>query len=253
MAVRALSFAPGVHLEDMAVLIAHLRADPQAAGLVPEVEASAAELKTKKENWDTRRHAVKQAKSAAANIDETLHSAVRLAHLVILDDVRNNRRSPTFLTYFPRGLVGIFTAPYADELQVVRSLAELCAQDPGPKIREQAGLLGVAADPMSAALDRRTAALLAESVAYGQLQVGKIRAIETCRLVGHRLTEMYPGEQGRVRSYFRPIHRRARSTTPASGAPAPATEASAASAPVPAVASGPVPAALMLASAGANL
>jgi hypothetical protein len=33
------------------------------------------------------------------------------AHLVILEDVHNNRRSPKFLTYFPRGLVGIFTTP----------------------------------------------------------------------------------------------------------------------------------------------
>jgi hypothetical protein len=35
----------------------------------------------------------------------------------------------------------------------------------------------------------------------------KIRFIETCRRTGHRLTELYPSAQDRVRSYFRPIHR----------------------------------------------
>ena len=58
---------------------------------------------------------------------------------------------------------------------------------------------------MGAALDRRTATMLAESVAYGQLQVEKLRAIATCRRIGHRLTELYPAERDRVSSYFRPI------------------------------------------------
>ena len=240
MAVRALRSASGVHLEDMAVLIAHLKADPRSTSLVADVEAASAALKNQKESWDTQRHAVKEMRSCLANTDETLHSAVRAAHLVILEDGHNHRRAPKFLTYFPRGLVGIFTAPYADELQVVRSLAERCAQDSSPKIREQAPLLGAAADQMSTALERRTATMLAESVAYGQLQVKKIGAIETCRLIGHRLTELYPAERDRVRSYFRPVHRRARSTASATGAPASATEA-AAFVPVPSLVSAPVP------------
>ena len=241
MAVRALRSASGVHLEDMAVLIAHLKADPRTTGFVPDVEAASAALKNQKEIWDTRRHAVKEMRSGLANIDETLHSVLRAAHLVILEDVHNHRRAPKFLTYFPRGLVGIFTASYGDELQMVRSLAELCAQDSSPKIREQAPLLGAAADQMSTALERRTATMLAESVAYGQLQVEKIGAIETCRLIGHRLTELYPAERDRVRSYFRPVRRRARSAAPATGAPASATESAATSAPVTPMASVPVP------------
>lgn len=240
-------------MEDMAVLIAHLKSDPRATELVAGVEVASAALKNQKESWDTQRHAVKETKSSLANIDETLHSAVRAAHLVILEDGRNNRRAPKFLTYFPRGLVGIFAAPYTDELHAVRSLAERCVQDPSPKIREQAGVLGPAAAQMSAALERRTATMLAESVAYGQLQVEKIRAIETCRRTGHRLTELYPAEQDRVRSYFRPIHRRARPAPPATGVPAPAAEAPATSVPVPGAASAPVPPALVLASTAADL
>ena len=256
MALRPLSSAPEVHEEDLAVLIAHLNADPRASELVADVQTASAGLKTQHENWFTRRHAVKETQSGLANINETLQSAVRAAHLAILTEVRNNRSDPKFLTYFPRGLVGIFTAPYADELQAVRSLAERCAQDPSPKIQEQAGLLGVAADPMGAALDRRTAALLAESVAYGQLQVEKLHAIDVCRRTVHRLTEMYPAERDRVRSFFRQTRRRARSTPPATGAPAtaPATvaEMSTTSAPVSPMASAPVLPALSLTSAVAN-
>ena len=267
MSVRSMSYAPGVHQEDLAILEAHLQSDPRAADLVAEVQATSAGLKSQTEKWDTQRHAVKETNSAAANVDETLHSAVRAAHVVILEDVLNNRRSPKFLTYFPRGLVGIFTAPYTDELQAVRALAERCTQDPSPKIQEQASLLGTAADQMSAALDRRTAALLAESVAFGQLQVEKTRAIEICRRTGHRLTEIYPAQQDRVRSYFRPTRRRARPTLPATDAPAaeaPGTSASgppttsgpllpATSGPVVLGVSAPVPPALVLTSTAANL
>ena len=258
MAVRALRSASGVHLEDMAVLIAHLKADPRSTSLVADVEAASAALKNQKESWDTQRHAVKEMRSCLANTDETLHSAVRAAHLVILEDGHNHRRAPKFLTYFPRGLVGIFTASYGDELQMVRSLAELCARDLSPKIQEQAPLLGAAADQMSTALERRTATMLAESVAYGQLQVEKLHAIDVCRRTVHRLTEMYPAERDRVRSYFRSTRRRARSTTPATGTPAtapasaPATEASTTSAPVSPMASAPVLPALSLTSAVAN-
>jgi hypothetical protein len=257
MALRPLRSATGVHLEDLAVLIGHLKSDPRATELVGDAEAASAALKAQHESWNAQHHAVKEVQSSLANIDETLHSAVRVAHLAILDDVRNNRRDPKFLTYFPRGLVGIFTAAYVDELQAVRSLAERCAQDSSPKIQEQADVLRGAADQMEAALDRRTKAMLAESVSYGQLQVEKLLAVDTCRRTGHRLTELYPAERDRVRSYFRPTRRRARSTAPATDNVAPATEGSATDASAPATAalatSTPVPPTLVLTSAAADL
>jgi hypothetical protein len=248
MALRPLRSTTGAHLEDMAVLIAHLKSDPRASELVADVEAASAALKTQHETWNTQRHAVKETRSSLANIDETLHSAVRAAHLAILDDGRNNRHSPKFLTYFPRGLVGIFTTAYVDELQAVRSLAERCAQDPSPKVQEQAGLLQAAADQMNAALTSRTEALLAESVSFGQLQVEKLHAIDASRRTFHRLTELYPAERDRVRSYFRQVRRYARPTASATGAPA--TEAPAMEAPAT---SAPVPPALVLTSAVADL
>lgn len=160
MALRARA-----HREDMAVLVANLTADPRAARLGADLEAASTGLKNRKESWDTQRHAVKKTKSKVANIDETLHSVLRAVDLVIREDMHNNRRPPKFLPYFPRGLVGIFTVPCTDELQVVRSLAERCARDPSPKIREHARLFPAAADQMSTAIERRTATKLAESVA----------------------------------------------------------------------------------------
>jgi hypothetical protein len=252
MALRELRSATGVHLEDMAVLIAHLRSDPRTAELVGDVEAASTALKTQYETWNTQHHAVKETRSGLANIEEALHSAVRVAHLAVLNEVRNNRRDPKFLTYFPRGLDGIFSAAYADELHAVRSLAERCAQDPSPKIQEQASVLRAAADQMSAALDRRTEAMLAESVSYGQLQVEKLHAVDACRRTSHRLTELYPAERDRVRSFFRQMRRRARPTAPATGDPEPAAEAPATAASPPPGAPAPVTPALVLTSAAAD-
>ncbi len=232
MAVRALRYAPGEHLEDMAYLIAHLKADPQAAELAPNVEAASTALKTQNEDWNSKHHAVEEAQTGLENVDETLHNVVRTAHHVILDDVGYNRRAPKFLTYFSRGLVAIFKAPYVDELLAVRSLAERCAQDPSPKVQEQAGLLRAAADQMNAAFERRAEALVAESASYGQLQVQKLQTIDTCRRTGYRLAELYPDERDRVRSYFRQIYRRPHPTAPTAGEPTPATGTAANAAPV---------------------
>jgi hypothetical protein len=124
MAVRALRYAPGAHLEDMAYLIAHLKADPQAAELASNVQASAAALQTQTETWSSDRHTVEEAQTRLENVTENLHDVVRAARNAILEDVHHTRRSPKFLTYFPRGLAVVFRASYADQLRAVRSRAE---------------------------------------------------------------------------------------------------------------------------------
>jgi hypothetical protein len=219
MAVRALRYASTVHLEDMAYLIAHLRADPRAAGLAADVEAAVDVLKIRSEEWSSSRHEVVKAQSALGNVEESFHNAVRNARHAILQDVGHRRDSPKFLTYFPRGLAVLFKRPYAERLRAVRSLAERCAQDPSPKVQDQAGLLRAAAEQMHAACESRDDALVAESAAYGQLQIQKLASIDMCRRTGHRLTELYPREVDRVRSYFRWIERRTRPRTRAAGSP----------------------------------
>lgn len=209
MAVRAVRYASTSHLEDMAHLIAHLRADPGAADLASDVEAAVDDMKARSEEWNGARHVVVEAQSTLENVEESLHNAVRNVRHAILEDVRHRRDSPKFLTYFPRGLAVLFKRPYAERLRAVRSLAERCAQDPSPKVQDQAGDLRAAAERMHAACERRDDALVAETTAYGQLQIQKLAAIDTCRRTGHRLAELYPREVDRVRSYFRLIERRA--------------------------------------------
>lgn len=217
MAVRALRANPAEHQEDLAYLIAHLNADPRAAAFAAAPEAASAALKTQIEDWTTKRHTVKETQVGLGNAEENLGNVVRTAQAVILDDLRHNHRSPRFLTYFPRGLVAITRTSYQRQLTGVRSLAQRCAQDPSPKVQEQAGLLSAAADQMNAAFNRRGEALAAELASYGQLQVEKLATIDTCRRVGYRLAELYPNEPDRVRSYFRNTNRQPRSTAPATG------------------------------------
>ena len=210
MAVRATDYAAAEHLDDLAHLAACLKADPQATALVPDVEAGFVALRTQSEEWDLNRHVVQETQKGLGNVSESLCNVVRAAHAMILDDLGYNRRSPRFLTYFPRGLVAYTRASYLDQLTAVRSLALRCAQDPNPRIQDQAGRLQAAADQMDAAFARRARALVAEAASFGQLQVEKLATVETCRRVGHRLTELYPYQRDRVRSYFRRIYRRPR-------------------------------------------
>jgi hypothetical protein len=116
-------------------------------------------------------------------------------------------------------LIANLRAPFTDQLVSVRSIAQGCAQDPSPKIREQAGTLQAAADRMQAAFHRRALALAAESACSGQLQEQKIQTVETCQRISNRLSELYPNQWNRVRSYFRRPRRGARPTEEAMADP----------------------------------
>ena len=220
MVLRPLHHAPRGHLEDLAYLVAHLKADPQAADLAPNAEAASEALKARSEDWNTKHHGVVEAQAGLENAAEVLHEVVRTARDVILKGLKHNRSAPKFVTYFPRGLAAVTRAPYLDQLIAVRSVAERCAQEPNPEVREQASVLRAAADAMDAAFARRSKARAAESASYGQLQVQKLQAIDTCRRAGHRLTELYPEERDRVRSFFRQPRRKQRATEPRAAEPA---------------------------------
>jgi hypothetical protein len=217
MALRAVEYSAAEHLEDLACLAARLKADPQAAALVPGVEAAWVALQAQSEDWDRKRYGLKEAQVGLGNASETLCNVVRNAHAGILNALGYNRRSRIYVTYFPHGLAGFTRAAYLDQLTAVRSLALRCAQDPSAKIQEQAGRLHAAAGQMDAAFARRAEALVAESVSFGLLQVEKLETIGTCRRAGHGLTELYPYDRGRVRSYFRRTYRRRPATGTGAG------------------------------------
>mgnify|MGYP001209273888 CR=1 FL=1 len=235
MAVRGLEQGAAEHLKDLAYLVTCLKADPQAAEFAPNAEAAAVALQAQSEDWQLHRHGAQETRTGIRIAGESISNVVRTAQHVILDDLRHNRRTPTFLTYFPLGLLAFTRTSHVDQLTAVRTLARQCTQDPSPKIREQGGLLHAAADQMNSAFARRSEALVAATASYGRLQVQKLQAIETCRRVGYRLAELYPNEWVRVRSYFRPIYHRPRSATPAAGKPAPQTATAANVVPVGAV------------------
>jgi hypothetical protein len=175
-------YAAAEHLDDLAHLAACLKADPQAAALVPNVVAGLVALKTQSEAWDRTRPVVQETQKGLGNVSEALCNAVRAAHAALLDDLGYKRRSRKFLTYFPRDLVAFTRAPHLDQLTAVRSLALRCAKDPNPRIQEQAGRLRAAADQMDAAFARRAQALVAEAAANAAFPGPTVEA----RLAGER-------------------------------------------------------------------
>ena len=259
MQARTIRSASTEHLEDLAYLTAHLKADPLAQEIASDVEAESATLKNQIEDWSSKRHAVREAQTGLGNMNETLRNAVRHAHDVILDDLRRNRRSPKFLTYFPRGLGGFTKTSYLELVTDVRSLIQRCAQDTSARIQEQGTALQGALDQMDAAFARRAEAHANEGAAYGQLQVQKLQSIEACRRAAFHLGVIYPNEHDRVRSYFRRVTRRPRATAlaeeePASatGTPAPGTPATGTTATATVSEATPAAPALSLAPASAG-
>ena len=91
-------------------------------------------------------------------------------------------------------------------------------------------MLQAATDRMQAAFNRRAQALAAESASSGRLQEQKIQTVETCQRISNRLSELYPNQWSRVRSYFRRPRRGARPTGEAMADPVQAAETAAGSA-----------------------
>ena len=228
MATHSLQYGPEEHLEDLAFLIARLKADPDTVSVVPDVEPAYSALKAQTDAWSLKRHAVTDAQAAVESADKFMDNAVRTAHDIILDDVKHAHRDPKFITYFPRGLTAIIKVPYSEEAVAVGALADRCSQDPSPKVRELAGPLGSAAVQMRTSLDLRDLAVTAEASAYGQLQVQKIAAIDTIRRAVNRLEDIFPHERDKVRTFTRPIRRPERpkeDQPPLPTAPAPTPQA----------------------------
>jgi hypothetical protein len=226
---RPIHFTAQEHLEDLDYLIAHCQADPRATHLVAEVEAARIPLRARMDDWTAKGNLVIEAQTALLLTQERLDNTVRTTRSVILDDVEHDHNSPKLLIYLPRGLKPFIAASYMEKAAMARSMAERCAQDPSPKVQAAAGPLSDAANDLTAALERRQDAAVAESAAYGQLQVEKLHAIDTCREIAHRLEELYPHDRARVRSYFRQNALSARSPASSSSKVEPPTPAPVAS------------------------
>ena len=141
MAIREVRSASAEHVEDMSYLVTRLQADPRAAVFAPQVKTDSAALQARNEDWNLHRHAVQEARSGVRSANESLTFVVRSVHGTILENLRHNRRSPAYLTYFPFGLTAFTRTSHEDQVTAVRALARQCAQDPSPKTREGAGLL----------------------------------------------------------------------------------------------------------------
>jgi hypothetical protein len=135
MVLRPLHHAPRGHLEDLAYLVAHLKADPQAADLAPNAQAASEALKARSEDWNSKHHGAVEAQAGLENTTEVLHEVVLTARDGILKDLKLHRRAPKLMTYFPRGLAAITRATYLDQLIAVRSSPSVPSRSGAPRIR----------------------------------------------------------------------------------------------------------------------
>ena len=207
MTVRPLGYSADEHLQDVSFTMTRCNEDPQAVALVPELQPVYEALKDRIEKWSAKYKALDAAQAGLEIADEAVDETARNFHGVLLTELHHHRHEPKYLTYLPRGLNGVIKAAYGEEAVLVKSLAERCAADPSPRLHEQAALLGAAADQMSVALQRRSADSAEETTAYGELQIAKLGAIDALRRISGRLTDNYPHDRERVRSFFRVVRK----------------------------------------------
>jgi hypothetical protein len=206
MSQHSISYAAPEHLKDLDVLEVHLTSDPVTAELATPVVRVRGDLKTCHEDREAKGLQVSRASDVVLRTDEDLDNAVRIAYDVALADVAHNRRDPKVVMMFPRGTTGITRLPYLEEVMAVHVLAGQFAEDPSPKLQEQAAILNAAADRLVAVHTDRMNAMIAESSAFARLQISKANAIDTIDRVRRELQILFPHDRARVRTYFREVN-----------------------------------------------
>jgi hypothetical protein len=196
---------------------ASLTADPKAEHLGPALKAAEEALRLAQRNTESKEDERTEKLALLLRTDFELDDRTRTVQLEVLLATGKDRSSPLYQATFPRGLsalVGLRGEVQARETKaLVRALEERA-----PEIaKKHGGELDKLADQCISAETAWREAETAAAHAFGEERIARSELVRQMQCTEGALLAIYPGQKRRVRSYFRPTHRRG--AAPDSGAP----------------------------------
>ncbi|UJR87099.1 hypothetical protein [Sandaracinus amylolyticus] len=191
---------------------ASVKADPATAHLAERVEIAERRLRDAEDATEAAEDARVEAYARLVRADFDVDQRIREVELLVLGAVSRDRSNVGYRACFPRGLSDLVAMRGEEQERGVRSLVnELSARFP-----ELAAAHGEALTTLaSAATTAERAWLESERLASAAIGAERLARVELIRVLQRNegaLREVFPGDQRRVKSYFRKASKRREET-----------------------------------------
>ena len=208
MAIRSAETGTEEILRDARYHIAGLRVDAKTADLAAAASTLADALKKKRDASETREEERLGALAALQRSDFELDDALRMIEVESLVEVRKDRADSRYKAVWPKGLSAMVALRGEEEAREVRAmLGTLEAKMPRIAKHYAAETDKLCAITVKAEAAWRQAETDGSS-AFGEEVLARADLIRQLQKNEGALLVMFPGQRRRVRSFFRPTHRR---------------------------------------------
>jgi hypothetical protein len=219
MSIRDESTSSNEILRDARFHRAALHSDSEAKHLVDAVAKSMDALKKRRNASEDAEEQRIDALAALLRVDFDLDEQIRGLELEVLGAVSKNRADAGYKAIFPRGLSSLVGLRGEDEAREVRAmLPKLKEHFPKLAKAREADLEKLAASSIAAEKAWKDAETQAAHV-FADEVIARTELVRQLQKNEGALVALYPGQKGKVRSYFRPTRRRG-AATPGGDAPA---------------------------------
>jgi len=183
-------------------ILRKLATHPRTAHLIPIVQTAHDRLQTAYDAWLATHDEILRTQAELESAETHQDEKVGLAAFTLLGKVDDDRRSPLWISHFPRGYRGIAEVPAGEEELDAVALAEIFARDEDPDLRALGPVLALAAERARDALEAHREAVLEESAAYGALQLAKLAWNEACHRLGAELRRVFGNQTALSDRFF---------------------------------------------------
>jgi hypothetical protein len=198
-------------LKDARFHRASLSTTPETEPLVATLEPLEAKLREKYAISQSEEDARLVAYARLTRADIDLDTRTRLMELALLAASGKNREAIAYRAAFPSGMTAMVALRGEAQSRAVTSLVAALRQHTPSVAAEHADALEKLA---AAAVEAERVYLDGErrvSNAYVEERLARVALLRQMRVNEGALTTLYPGDKRRVRSFFRPVSRRAAS------------------------------------------
>jgi hypothetical protein len=210
-------------LRDSGFHHAALLADAEAKHLAEPLAAERKKLKEARDATEAAEATSTEKLAVLLRTDFELDDLVRTVNLELLVAVGKNRQDPGYRAAFPNGLSALVGLRGEAQAREVKRLIGVL-KEATPELAESRGAaLDKLADESFAAEKAWRDSVTAGAQAFALERIARTELIEQMQKNEGALTVLYPGQRRRVRSFYRPAHRRG--AAPETGEPEATAEA----------------------------
>jgi hypothetical protein len=198
---------------------AALAGDPTTMHLAERVTPGIEALRAARAATDSREDSRLDALAALVRADFELDDRCRHAELEVLGFVNKDRSHAVYRACFPNGLSPLIAGRGREQANAVKTLVEALRSRVPDIGARHAEVLTTLAESATTAETAWKEAERQSAATFGEERIVRLELVRQLQKNEGALTEIFPGQRARVRSFFRPTRRRGAATDAGPGTP----------------------------------